>query len=179
GGGAEGVGELGEEWVGHDDLDLDLREEIDRVLAATIQLGVALLTAEAPHLVHGHADHADAGERLLDVVQLERLDDRLDLLHQILPFADDKATDVPRWPWLKGAISGEGAESAGRPAAQTSGNRSASAQASSVRRRRLGTALGDVVLAHLGVERRPPQPEQRRRRLLVPARRLERLENRS
>src|SRR6266403_5461206 len=75
------VGHLLDEVVRHDDLDLDLREEVHRVLAAAIQLGVSFLAAEAAHLGHGHADHADAGERLLDVVQLERLDDRLDLLH--------------------------------------------------------------------------------------------------
>src|SRR5207244_11909996 len=64
-----------------DALDLDLREEIDRVFRAPIELGVSLLAAEAAHLRDRHADHADAGERLLDVVQLERLDDGLDLLH--------------------------------------------------------------------------------------------------
>src|SRR5256886_15519577 len=37
----------------------------------------------------------------------------------------------------------------------------------------LRPALRDAVLAHLGVERRPPQPERRRRRLLVPLRHLE------
>src|SRR5207249_7785730 len=37
----------------------------------------------------------------------------------------------------------------------------------------LRPALRDAVLAHLGVERRPPQPERRRRRLLVPLRDLE------
>src|SRR6266404_8492852 len=76
------VGHLLDEVVRHDDLDLDLREEVHRVLAAAIQLGVSFLAAEAAHLGHGHADHADAGERLLDVVQLERLDDRFDLLHR-------------------------------------------------------------------------------------------------
>src|SRR5438309_6995981 len=79
--GRHDLGHLVHELVGHDDFDLDLREEIDRVLTAPVQLCVALLPAEAAHLGDGHADHADAGERLLDIVQFERLDDRLDLLH--------------------------------------------------------------------------------------------------
>src|SRR5207245_6655617 len=64
-----------------DDRDLHLREEVDRVFRAPVELGVPLLAAEAAHLRDRHADHADAGERLLDVVQLERLDDGLDLFH--------------------------------------------------------------------------------------------------
>src|SRR5688572_20020529 len=81
------LGDLVDDLVRHDDLHLDLGEEVDRVLAAAIQLGVALLTPEPPHLGHRHANHADAGEGFLDVVELERLDDRLDLLHRVLPDA--------------------------------------------------------------------------------------------
>jgi hypothetical protein len=44
-----------------------------------------LLPAEAANLGNRHADNADAGQRLLDVVELERLDDGFDLLHGILP----------------------------------------------------------------------------------------------
>src|SRR2546422_8525949 len=47
----------------------------------TLFRSVALLPAEASHLGDGHADHADRGQGLLDVVELERLDDGLDLLH--------------------------------------------------------------------------------------------------
>src|SRR3989338_3357252 len=75
------LGDLVDEVIRDDDLDLDLREEVDRVLAAAVELGVSLLSAEAAHLRHRHADDADAREGLLDVVELERLDDRLDLLH--------------------------------------------------------------------------------------------------
>ena len=67
--------------VRNDDLDLDLGQEVDGVLAAPVELGVALLASEAAHLGHGHADHPDRGERFLDVVELERLDDGLDLFH--------------------------------------------------------------------------------------------------
>src|SRR5437867_11578315 len=44
--------------------------------------------------------------------------------------------------------------------------------------RGLRPALGNAVLAHLRVERRAPEPEQRRRRLLVPLRRLQRAQDR-
>src|SRR5262249_60940562 len=67
------------------DLDLDLGQEIDRVLRSPIELGVALLAAEPPDLGDGHADHADLGQRLLHVVELEWFDDRLDLFHATPP----------------------------------------------------------------------------------------------
>src|SRR5947207_2216852 len=82
------------EMIGNDDLDLDLRQEIDGVLTAAIELGVTLLPAEAPDLRDRHADHADSGECFLDVIELERLDDRFDLLHRTPP-ARLRATDVP------------------------------------------------------------------------------------
>src|SRR5258707_777130 len=40
------------------------------------------LTAEPAHLGYRHSDDSDSCERLLDVVELERLDDRLDLFHR-------------------------------------------------------------------------------------------------
>src|SRR5262249_30319653 len=64
-------------------------------LAAAIQLGVALLSTEPSDLGDRHADHADSGERLLDVIQLERLDDRFDLLHAFPPGRSTKATPMP------------------------------------------------------------------------------------
>src|SRR5687768_11551316 len=76
------VGHLLDEVVGHHHLHLDLGEEVDRVLAAAVQLRVPFLAPEATHFRHGHADDADSGEGFLDVVQLERLDDRLDLFHR-------------------------------------------------------------------------------------------------
>src|SRR6185503_6301504 len=53
----------------------------DGVLRAAVELRVALLTAEPAHFGDGHPVHPELGQRLLDVVQLERLDHRLDLLH--------------------------------------------------------------------------------------------------
>ena len=72
-----------------DHLDFDLGQEVDHVLGASVQLGVPLLTAEALDLGHGHALQADLLQRLLDLVELERLDDRLDLLHRIPTFPKD------------------------------------------------------------------------------------------
>src|SRR5581483_1554593 len=67
--------------VAHDDLELHLRQEVDDVLGAAIELGVSLLTPEPLHLAHRDALHADTREILLHLVELERFDDRLDLLH--------------------------------------------------------------------------------------------------
>src|SRR5215831_4019343 len=64
-----------------DDLDLDLGQEVDDVLGAAVELGVAFLTAKALDLGHGQARHADVGQRLAHLLELERLDDGGDLLH--------------------------------------------------------------------------------------------------
>src|SRR5690349_14997340 len=61
--------------VGHRDLELDLGQEIDHILRAAIQLGMALLPAETLDLGNGDALHADFGERFAHIVELERLDD--------------------------------------------------------------------------------------------------------
>src|ERR1700730_7043973 len=73
------------ETVRHHDLDLDLGEKVHRVLTATVELRMPLLPAEAADLRNRHADNAYPGQRLLDVIELERLDDGLDLLHGFLP----------------------------------------------------------------------------------------------
>src|SRR4029079_7547103 len=57
-------------------LDLDLRQEIDDILRTAIELGVSFLPAETLDLGDGDALHADCGQGLPDLVQLERLDDR-------------------------------------------------------------------------------------------------------
>src|SRR5688500_4766347 len=62
-------------------LDLHLGQEIDDVLGAAIQLGVALLATEPLHLGDGDALDADRRERFADLVELERLDDCGDHLH--------------------------------------------------------------------------------------------------
>ena len=72
------------EVVGDDQLDLHLGQEVDGVLRAPVELGVPFLPAETAHLRHRHADDAELCQRFLDVVELERLDDRFDLLHRDL-----------------------------------------------------------------------------------------------
>src|SRR6185312_2003026 len=62
-------------------LDLDLGQEIDDVFSAAIELGVSFLPPEALDLGDGDALHADRGQGLPDLVQLERLDDRGDQFH--------------------------------------------------------------------------------------------------
>src|SRR5690606_5450822 len=56
------------------------------VLGAAIELGVALLAAEALDLGDGDALHADGRERLADFVELEGLDDGGDEFHVFLRF---------------------------------------------------------------------------------------------
>jgi len=66
---------------GHDDLELDLRQEVHDVLGATIKFGMALLPAKPLDLAHGQAIDANATERFLHLIQFEGFDDRFDLLH--------------------------------------------------------------------------------------------------
>jgi hypothetical protein len=68
--------------VGHRDFELDLGQKVDHVLGAAVQLGVALLAAEALDLGGGDAGHAGLGQRLAHVIELERLDDGHDHLHE-------------------------------------------------------------------------------------------------
>ena len=68
--------------VGDHHLDLDLGQEVHDVLGAAVELGVALLAAVALGLEHGHALDAEFLQRLLHLVELERLDDGFDLLHR-------------------------------------------------------------------------------------------------
>src|SRR5882724_10268290 len=63
GGGDDRVDRLPDRLVGNGDLDFDLGQEVDRVLAAAVDLGVALLTAEAFDFSHGHSLDARLGER--------------------------------------------------------------------------------------------------------------------
>ncbi len=70
--------------VAQHNLDLHLGEKIDDVLGAAIEFGMALLAAEALGLGHRDALQADLLQRLLHLVEFERLDDGLDLLHRVL-----------------------------------------------------------------------------------------------
>src|ERR1044072_218824 len=67
--------------VTEDNFDLHLREEIHDVLGAAIELGVPLLAPKTLGLGHGDALQSNLLQRLLHLVELERLDDRLEFLH--------------------------------------------------------------------------------------------------
>jgi predicted porin len=69
----------------HDDLDLDLRQEIDHVFGAAVQLGVPLLTAETLDLGDGQPRQPGAGECFAHFVELERFDDGGDAFHGVPP----------------------------------------------------------------------------------------------
>ena len=71
-----------EQRIVEHDFDLHLGQEVDDVFGAAIELGVALLAAEALGFGHGHARMPISCKRLLHLVELERLDDRFDLFHR-------------------------------------------------------------------------------------------------
>ena len=64
-----------------DHFEPHLGQEIDDIFGAPIELGMALLAAEPLGLGDGDAGDADLVQRLLHLVELERLDDGFDLLH--------------------------------------------------------------------------------------------------
>src|SRR5580698_1408013 len=63
------------------DLELDLGQEAHGVFGAAVDFGVALLAAIAFDFGDGQPLHADFGQRVADLVELERLDDGHDYFH--------------------------------------------------------------------------------------------------
>ena len=78
--------------VAEHDLDLHLGQEVDDVFGAAIELGMTLLAAEPLGLRHGDSLQTDFLERFLHLIELERLDDRFDLLHWLRVSDDSAAT---------------------------------------------------------------------------------------
>src|SRR4030095_9096032 len=76
------------ELVGHHHLYLDLGQEVDYVLGTSVEFGVPLLPSETFDLCHGQSCDPDSGQRLTNLVQLERFHDGLDLLHLRTPYSD-------------------------------------------------------------------------------------------
>src|ERR1700722_5690728 len=68
-------------FVRNDDFDLHLGQKVDDILSPPIKLGMPFLPAETLRFEDG--DSLDSGllQGLLHLVEFERLDDRLDLLH--------------------------------------------------------------------------------------------------
>src|SRR5579862_802436 len=73
-----------EPLIRNDDFDLHLGKKIDDVFSAAIKFGVAFLAAEAARFHDGDALDADFLQRLLHLVELERLDHRFDLFQSSL-----------------------------------------------------------------------------------------------
>ena len=72
--------------VGRDrDLDLDLRQEAHRVFGATIDFRVPLLTPVAFDFGNSQSLHAEGGQSVTDLVELERFDDGHDDFHGFDP----------------------------------------------------------------------------------------------
>src|SRR5262249_25162510 len=81
GGVAQSLHGLIQAAVGNDDLELHLREQIDGVLLAAIDLAMALLASMPADVGDGHAIDADFLEGFADILQLVGLNDGFDFLH--------------------------------------------------------------------------------------------------
>src|SRR5258707_5652333 len=71
--------------VAEHDLDLYLGEEIDDVFVTPVKLGVAFLSPEPLGFSHGNSLQTYFLQRLLHLIELERLDHSLDFLHCVSP----------------------------------------------------------------------------------------------
>lgn len=77
--------------VAENDFHFHLGQEVHDIFGAAIELGMALLAAEALGLGDGDALEADLLECFLDLIQFEGLDDRLDLFHHLVSLSTMKA----------------------------------------------------------------------------------------
>src|SRR6266496_2638166 len=91
--------------VGDHHFNLDLRDEVHRILASAINLGVALLAPMAANLNHGHALDTNVVQRILHWFQLRRLDNGFNLCHAI-PIPSARGDRDPRLYLLR-AFRGE------------------------------------------------------------------------
>src|SRR5205085_11580805 len=78
---ADGVDRLLHQIVADHDLDFDLGQEVHDVFRTAIQFRMTFLPAKALGLGNGDTLQSDFLKRLFHLVELERLDDGLDLLH--------------------------------------------------------------------------------------------------
>lgn len=77
----DGFHGLLDQGIGQDDLDLDFREEINRIFTAAVNFRVALLAAKTLHLGDGQALRAHSGQRLFNFLEFERFDNGFNLFH--------------------------------------------------------------------------------------------------
>src|SRR5665213_408782 len=81
GGAPDRVDRLLDQVVRDHDLDFDLGQEVHDVLRPAIKFSVPLLPTEPLGFGDGNALQPDLLERLLHLVELERLDDGFDFFH--------------------------------------------------------------------------------------------------
>jgi len=77
----DGLDYLSGGFVGDDYLELDLGQEIDHVFGPAIEFSVSLLPTESFDLADRQALDTDTRQSFFHLVELERFDDRLNLLH--------------------------------------------------------------------------------------------------
>src|SRR5262249_8066403 len=70
--------------IRQDEFDFDLGQEIDGILAAAIDLRMALLAAKAFDFSDGHAFDTNVSEGILDLFEFEGFDDGFNFLHAML-----------------------------------------------------------------------------------------------
>jgi hypothetical protein len=105
------------QFVGNNDLDLNLGQEVDDVFCAPVKLGMALLPPEPLGFGNGNALQSNFLKRFFDLVELEWLDDGFDFLHGLPPgrfqfqdfrlaFTQRKAAQViDGWPGARARTS--------------------------------------------------------------------------
>src|SRR5215469_7742322 len=83
--GARAGAEHSQDWlyqrIGDYHLQLQLRQQVDFVLVGPVDFGVPLLPAVPSHLHNRDSFGAGLRQRVLDLVELVGLNDRLDLFH--------------------------------------------------------------------------------------------------
>ena len=88
--------DLGDELGRDGDLDLQLGQEADGIFGATVDFRMALLAAVALDLGHGQAVHAEGCQRVADLVELERLNNRNHDFHDSIPLTLPHRLDAAR-----------------------------------------------------------------------------------
>src|SRR5580698_6032086 len=85
-----GVEHVVNDLVGHYHFDFDFWHEVDDVGRPSINFLLASGSTEAFDLGNSHSLHANLGEGVLHLVELERLDDRFNFLHASLSLRADR-----------------------------------------------------------------------------------------
>src|SRR5579872_3005398 len=81
----------------HGDLDLKLGQKAHRIFGAAINFRMPLLTPVTLDLSHRQSVHADGGQSVAHLLELERLDDRHHYFHVPHPsLANRRAPKAPR-----------------------------------------------------------------------------------